>query len=167
MMTLPAKIRRKKQPYLAIRSRLFRRQIEKQALLFMSEIRGYLEGQGIEDFGPSFVRYNVFDENGEGDMEFGFFTERQLVAPSPIRSGVLPGGMFTSTTWHGDYERLPDVNTLLLGWGNMTNLQWECATVDQAGFRGCRLMIFHKTSRTEADPKDWMTELAFMHKAAA
>ena len=166
MLTLPTKIRRKKQPYLAIRSHLSRRQIEKQALLFMSEVRAYMEGQGIEDFGPAFIRFNAFDENGEGDMEFGFFTERQYSAPYPMRSGSLPGGTFTSTIWRGDYERLIEVNTMLLGWGCMTNVQWECAKIDSAGFNGCRLAIFHTTSRTEPDPKDWVTEMAILQKAA-
>lgn len=166
MMTLPVKVRRKKQPYVAIRSRLFRKQIEKQALLFMSEVRGYLEGNSIS-FDVPFIRYNAFDADGEGDMEFGFFTERQHTVPGPMRSGILPGGTFTSTTWRGDYERLPEVNTLLLGWGNMTNIEWECAVLDQGGFQGCRMIIFHKTSRHEEDPSNWLTELAILHKAAA
>jgi hypothetical protein len=167
MLTLPVKTRRKKQPYVAIRSRLFRRQIEKQALLFFSEVRDYLGKQQIEDFGPPFLRFNAFDANGEGDMEFGFFTERQHVVPSPIRSGVLPGGLFTSTTWRGDYDRLSEVNTMLLGWGSMTNVEWEHAMLDSGGFNGCRMAIFHKTSRTEPKPEDWVTELAILHKTAA
>lgn len=165
MMTLPAKIRRKKQPYVAIRSRLSRRQIEKQALLFMSEVRGHLEANGVE-VGSPFLRFSPFIE-GEGEMEFGFFTERQHQVPAPMRSGVLPGGTYTSATWRGDYGRLADVNTLLLGWGKMTSTHWESAVLDKGGLQGCRLAIFHKTSRHAPDPQDWLTELAFLHKSSA
>ena len=164
MMTLPAKTRRKKQPYVAIRSRLFRRQIEKQALLFLSEVRGYLEKQAIV-VGAPFLRFAPFDANGEGDMEFGFFTERQYGVPTPMRSGVLPGGSYMSAIWRGGYERLYDVNMMLLGWGKMTDTQWETAVLEQGGLQGCRLAIFHQTSRHMPDPQDWLTELAFLQKA--
>lgn len=165
MLTLPIRVRRKKQPYVAIRSRLTKRQVRKQATLFLPEVRDYLDKQGIEDYGPAFMRFNTLGGTEEGDMEFGYFTDKQYVVPYPMRSGMLPGGTYSSITWHGDYEKFTDVTTLLLGWGEMNDIEWETARFDAAGFDGCRLAIFHRTPRTAPNPDDWTTELVMLHKA--
>jgi hypothetical protein len=165
MLSLPTKVRRKKQPYIAIRSRLVRRQMERQAIVFLTELRGYTETHGITDLGPAYFRFNAFEESREAAMEFGYFTDKQYSVPYPMRSGLMPGGTFTTTTWHGDYSKLDDVNMLLLGWGDITKVQWENSQLDGTGFEGCRLAIFHKTRRIEPIPDNWITELAILHKA--
>jgi len=165
MLTLPIKVRRKKQSYVGIRSRLSARQVRRQASLFLPEVRSFLEKQRIEDPGPAFMRFNTLAGSGESDMEFGLFTDKQYVVPYPMRSGLLPGGTYTSITWRGEYGRLFDLMTLLLGWGHMNNIEWEGARLDTAGFDGCRLAIFHKTARTEPNSEEWTTELAILHKA--
>ena len=167
MLTLPTKIRRKKQPYIAIRSRLSRRQLERQAIVFLTELRSYMVTNAFDVIGPAYFRFNAFEDNGEADMEFGFFTDKQYTVPYPMRSGLLPGGTFTTVTWQGEYSRLDDVNLVLLGWGAINKIAWEDAKIDGAGFEGCRLAIFHKTPRIEPNAENLLTELAILHKTAA
>jgi hypothetical protein len=166
MLTLPVKSRRKKQPYLAIRSRLIKRQIPRQAQLFLPEIRKFMEENGITDFGPSFLRYNVIGPNGDMDIEFGHFTDKLHSGSGPIRAGILPGGSFVSVTWKGHYNKLTDVNAMLMGWGKMKGVAWDCAATEAGLFFGCRIDIFHTSMRNEPNPEKWLTEIAVMLKIA-
>lgn len=164
MLTLPAKNRRKKQPYLAIRSRLFHRQIAKQSQLFLPEVRNFMEDQGIPHTGPAFFRYNTISPTGEMDMEFGHFTDRLYSGSGPIRAGILPGGSFMSVTWHGHYNKLSDVDAMLMGWAKIKGVEWDCASTEAGTFYGCRIDVFHKTVLDTPDPDDWQTEIAIMLK---
>ena len=42
-------------------------------------------------------------------MEFGYLTSRVHAAGGPVRSGILPSGMFMTAEWTGPYERLVEV----------------------------------------------------------
>ena len=127
MLTLPAKLRRKKQPYLSIRSQLARRNLRRQAVLFFSELRDFMTARGVEDAGPGFMRYLSVDRNGELDMEFGYLTPRIHPGGGPVRSGVLPSGMFMTAEWTGPYEKLPEVNAMLPGWAQHAGIELEAS----------------------------------------
>ena len=167
MLTLPVKNRRKKQPYLAIRSRLVNRQILKQAQLFLPEIRKFMHEAGIADFGPSFFRYNAISPAGEIDMEFGHFTDKLYTGSGPIRAGILPGGSFVSVAWTGHWEKLPDVSAMLMGWGEMKGVGWDCASTEAGLIFGCRIDIFHTSAPDKPNPGESRTEVALMLKADA
>lgn len=167
MLTLPAKNRRKKQPYLAIRSRLFKRQIPKQAQLFLPEVRKFMEDQGIVGAGPTFLRYNTINPTGEMDIEFGLFTEKLYPGSGPIRAGILPGGSFMSLKWTGHFNKLGDVNAMLMGWAKIQGIEWDCASTEAGLFFGCRIDIFHKSMRHESNPEKWETEVAVMLKGGS
>lgn len=164
MLTLPVRNRRKKQPYLAIRSRLLERQIRKQGTLFLPEVRNFMVARGIDAGGPAFLRYQTIDASGEMDIEFGVFTDKLYSGNGPVRSGILPAGAYISVTWHGPYEGLPDANAMLMGWGQQKQLQWDMAATEAGLFFGCRISIFHRTPRIEPDETQFETEVAIKLK---
>jgi hypothetical protein len=165
MLTLPVKNRRKKQPYLAIRSRLFAKQIPKQAQLFLPELRSFMKERGIKNVGPSFLRYNTIDAAGEMDVEFGFFTDKLYAGSGPIRAGILPGGSFMSVTWSGPYNKMTDVDAMLIGWGNIKGVPWDCVATEAGLFYGCRIEIHHASMLEDVTSGNWVTEAAIMVKA--
>lgn len=166
MLSLPVKNRRKKQSYLAIRSRLVRRQLPKQATLFLPEVRNFMEEQSIPYIGPSFFRYNTISASGEMDIEFGHFTDKLYSGSGPVRAGILPAGSFMSVTWTGPYNKLSDVDAMLMGWASIKGVEWDCAATEAGVFFGCRIDIFHKALPEEPDPDKWETEVAVMLKAS-
>lgn len=167
MLTLPVKNRRKKQPYLAIRSRLSKRQIPKQARLFLPEVQKFMEQQGIPHAGPSFFRYNTISATGEMDIEFGHFTDKLYSGSGPVRAGILPAGSFISVTWTGHCNRLSDVEAMLMGWAKMTGVECDSASTEAGTFFGCRIDIFHSAMADALEPEKWETEVAVMLKADA
>ena len=167
MLTLPAKVRRKKQPYLYIRSRLSRRNLRKQAVLFYGELRDFIASRGITDAGPGFMRYLAVGRGGELDMEFGYFTDRLHSGGGPVRASMLPSGTFMSMEWTGPFEKLRDVNAMLNGWADHNGVEWDTAeTTDGVGY-GCRIEIYHVTQRHVSNPQQFRTEVAIMVRPVA
>lgn len=167
MLTLPAKVRRKKQPYLYIRSRLSRRNLAKQAILFYGELRDFVAARGITGVGPGFMRYMAVDHDGGLDMEFGYFTDRLHSGGGPVRSSMLPSGTFMSMQWNGPFEKLRDVNAMLKGWADHNGVEWDMVeTPDGVGY-GCRIEIYHVTPRHVANPEQYRTEVAIMVRPVA
>lgn len=164
MLTLPAKSRRKKQPYLSIRSRLMRRNLRRQALLFFSELWEFMAARGIKEAGPGFMRYRSIDD-GELDMEFGYLTPRVLAAGGPVRSGILPSGMFMTAEWTGPYERLPEVNAMLPGWARHCGVDLDVTETGAGVVYGCRLEIYHVTPCETENPEQFRTEIAIMARS--
>lgn len=160
MLTLPVKKRRKKQPYLAVRSRLSGRQIRKQGMLFLPEVRKFMVERGIDATGPAFLRYHAIEASGEMDVEFGVFTDRLYAGSGPVRAGVLPAGSYVSVTWLGPYEALPDVDVMLMGWSQQKRMEWDTVSSEAGASFGCRISIFHKTPRVESDSTRFETEVA-------
>lgn len=167
MLTLPAKVRRKKQPYLYIRSRLSRRNLAKQAILFYGELRDFIAARGITGVGPGFMRYMAVDRNGGLDMEFGYFTDRLHSGGGPVRAGMLPSGTFMSMEWTGPFEKLREVNAMLNGWADHNGVEWDTVeTKDGVGY-GCRIEIYHVTQRHVSNPEQFRTEVAIMVRPVA
>jgi effector-binding domain-containing protein len=162
MLTLPAKVRRKKQPYLYIRSRLSRRNLRKQAVLFYGELRDFIASRGITDVGPGFMRYMAVDRNGGLDMEFGYFTDRLHAGGGPVRAGMLPSGTFMSMEWTGPFEKLRDVNAMLNGWAEHNAIEWDSVETTDGVAYGCRIEIYHVTPRHVSNPEEFRTEVAIM-----
>ena len=162
MLTLPAKTRRKKQPYLSIRSRLPRRNLLRLSTLFFAELREFIAAREIEDTGPPFLRYLSIAGDGELEVEFGFFTTRVHQGGGPFRSGVLPAGPFMTAVWMGPYECLNDVHAMLPGWAAENGVKWHMHQAENETSYGCRLEIFHKTPRHVEDPAHYRTEIAIL-----
>lgn len=162
MLTLPAKLRRKKQPYLSIRSQLTRRNLRRQAVLFFSELRDYIARRSIDDAGPGFMRYLVLGRDGELDMEFGYFTGRVHPGAGPVRSGILPSGIFMTAEWTGPYEKLDEVNAMLPGWVQHTGVELDVTELEDGLAYACQLNVFHVSPKHIDDPERFRTEIAVM-----
>lgn len=167
MLTLPAKLRRKKQPYLSIRSQLVRRNLRRQAVLFFSELREFMAARGVEDAGPGFMRYLSIGRNGELDMEFGYLTTRVHAGGGPVRSGILPAGTFMMAEWTGPHEKLAEVNAMLPAWARHSGIEID-ATETEAGISyGCRLEVYHVSPRHTEDDARFRTEIAILTRSAS
>jgi hypothetical protein len=161
MLTLPERVRFKKQPYLSLRSRLNARQLMTQAQVFLAEVRSELQSQQVTDYGRAFFRFNLFAPNGEMEIEFGYFTPRLLPAKTPFRSAYMPGGLFMSVQWSGPYDRLREVHSMLRGWMGVMG----CPPEQNPGADGmayaCCLNIFHRSMLHDPDPANWITQVAY------
>ncbi len=160
MLSLPVISRRKKQPYLAIRSNLGMRQLKKQGPLFLSEVSAFMKARGIESEGPAFFRYNSMDDDGQMEMEFGFFTSKSYPGAGPVRSGILPSGRFATSTWHGPYDKLRDVTAMVIGWAKETGVAWDVEKTEKGEIFACRLEVYEIGPADISDSSQWQTDVA-------
>lgn len=161
MLTLPERVRFKKQPYLSLRSRLNPRQLMTQAQVFLGDVRDELKRQQVTEYGRGFFRYNLFAPNGEMDIDFGYFTPRLVTARPPFRSAHMPGGNFMSVHWHGHYERLREVHSVLRGWMTVMECPPAYTTSEEGTAFVCSLNIFHRSMMHDPDPTAWITQVAY------
>ena len=147
-------------------SRLTRRNLRKQAILFYGELRDFIAARGISGAGPGFMRYVAVHGDGGLDIEFGYFTDRLHPGGGPVRGGVLPSGVFMSTQWTGPFERVADVNAMLNGWADHNGIKWEASRTPDSTSYGCRIEIYHVTPRHVSDPEQFRTEVAIMISSA-
>lgn len=167
MLTLPAKTRRKKQSFLAIRAQMTRRNLVRQATLFYSELRDFLFAQNIEDAGPGFMRYLSISRDGDLDMEIGYLTAKPYHGAGPIRSGVLPAGSFLSAEWTGPFERLPEINAMLPAWASHTGIDLDVRETDSGIAYACRMEVYHVTPKHTEDPSKFRTEILVLTRGLA
>jgi hypothetical protein len=161
MLTLPERVRFKKQPYISLRSRLNPRQLMTQAQVFLGEVRAELRSQQVADYGLGFFRYNLFAPNGEMEVEFGYFTPRLLTTKTPFRAAYMPGGHFMSVNWHGHYDRVREVHFMLRGWMSVMGCPPDqTRSADGIAF-ACCLNIFHRSMAHDPDPATWITQVAY------
>lgn len=165
MLTLPAKTRRRKQPYLSLRSQLPARNIKRAGIVFYSELRNFMRDRGIDDGGPGFLRYLSIGKSGEMDMEFGYFTERLHAGAGPVRSGQLPSGAFVTARWNGPYENLNEAEAMVVGWATHSNLPLDTTETETGTNYGCRLAIFHVSPKHTEDHSALITEIAVLTRS--
>ena len=160
MLTLPVIGRRKKQPYLAIRSMLTMRQIKKQGPLFLSEVKAFMDRRGLEAAGPAFYRTNCIGTDGQLEMEFGYFTLKTCAGAGPVRSGTMPSGRYGSVSWHGAHDRLADVTAMLTGWARETGVAWDVTDTPRGAIFAGRFEIYHDNPSGEQGSDKRFTEVA-------
>lgn len=167
MLTLPAKARRKKQPYIYVRSRLSYRNLRKQAMVYFKELRQFAGLQGIAELGPSLIRYLSLGNDGVMELEFGCATARLYTGAGPIRSGILPSGTFISARWKGPFEYLFDVEAMINGWAERNGVDWAAVPSEDRVHYDCRLAVFHVTPLHVSDQAQFETEVAVMVRGMA
>ncbi|MGV3548739.1 hypothetical protein [Rhizobium sp.] len=167
MLTLPTKKRRRKQPFLAIRAQMARRNLTRQATLFFSEVRAFVAARAIDDAGPGFMRYHSVGHDGDLDVEIGYLTSRQHSGGGPIRSGVMPAGTFLSSEWTGPFEKLPEINAMLPGWASHSGIELDLKEQNGDIAYACRLEVFHVTPRHTQDAEKFRTEILVLTRPAA
>ena len=166
-MTLPVKVRRKKQAFISIRAQMTRRNLARQATLFFSELRDFVAAKGIDDSGPGFMRYLSIGRDGMLDMEFGYVTDRSYPSVGPVRSGILPSGTFLKAEWVGPFEKLPEINAMLPGWASHTGIELDIDETEAGTTYACRFEIYHTSPRHTEDPSKFRTEILVLTRPSA
>jgi effector-binding domain-containing protein len=159
MLTLPDVVRKKKLPYVAIRSEVTMRQISTRGPKILGEVAKWAVANGVAT-GAAFFRYNLIDMKGLLDMEFGFFTDGKVKAEGTVMAGSMPAGRYVSLTWIGSPAKLYDVTTMLIGWGKERAIRWDGAATEKGDSFACRIEIYKTDPDVEPDMDKWETEIA-------
>jgi AraC family transcriptional regulator len=95
---------------------------------------GYLGEIGLEERGPSIIRYTRGSEAGPWDIEVGWVMEVANDVPKPFVAGELPAGRYV-VGWHdGPYTRIAATTVATMAWGEANGVKFD-VVADRAGDR--------------------------------
>lgn len=160
-LTAPPRIvERAAQPYVSIRGVVARETFSEIADR-LPELHGWLAARGIEPAGAPFFRYLLIDMPRQLELEAGFPVPGEVDGDDLVRYGVLPAGRYVTLTHVGHPDRLCDLTAAMLRWGDEQGWRWDMAATPEGELWGCRLEVYETDPRTQPDPTQWQTSLAF------
>ncbi len=136
------------QPTMSIRGHTSPTQIAATIGEYLTEVWGYVTGNGGQPVGPPFTRYHVIDGD-RIELEGGIPVAGPLPAQGRVHPGSLPGGEAAVTTHVGHYEELPVTGQALADWvaargREAAGPNWEVYVTDPG---------------SEPDPRKWRTDI--------
>ena len=158
MLTLPKLVARPAQPYVAIREKVvipFNDAVDR----VMPELFGTLKRKGIEGAGPVFFKYNII-KMPELEVEFAVPVATLVATDGRLVAGVLPAGRYAEVTYWGPYDKLMDVNAVLIGWARQCGIEWDVKEASDGDHFAARFEIYHNDPSEEPDPNKWETTVA-------
>jgi effector-binding domain-containing protein len=157
MLSEPKIITRPAQPYAAIPLTVEQSAIHIHAPPLVGEILGWI-ARHAKQAGPAFFNYVTVQPGKPMEMEVGAPIAAPVKGDGRVITGTLPGGRYASVTWTGPYDKLRDAHMALHEW-----LEKQAIPKQSLGDgKGLTLLEIYITDPQEvADPKDWITEIAF------
>jgi effector-binding domain-containing protein len=161
MLTLPMPMRREPQSYIYIPFTLPMSEMGRPAKEGFPLLFAYLREHGLESAGAAFYNYRRIDMARTLDVEAGIPVTGKAEEAGRVRVGTLPGGNFLSLDWHGHYDQLMPVTSLMIGYARETGQAFDMHTDASGDHFGCRLEIYETDPDELPNPEDWLTRLAF------
>jgi len=121
------------------------------------ELRQWVNGQGLADQGPYFLRYHVIDMQGLMDVEAGFVVASQPISDARVQGGVLPAGRYAHLTYSRYALR---GNQALSIWVKEKQLAADREDTPKGEAFGCRYEAYLTDYRTEPRKTKWQVDLA-------
>jgi effector-binding domain-containing protein len=160
MLTLPKIIERPAQPYVAMRRRV-RIPFGPVIDATMPKLFKWIGDHRVEPSGPPFFKYNVIDMAKELEIEFGVPTLALLAADADVITGTIPAGRYATLTYHGHYDNLVEVTSVLIGWAKLHQIDFDMEETPEGDKFAARLEIYPNDPREVTNPEDWETVLMF------
>jgi effector-binding domain-containing protein len=157
MLTLPKIVERAELHYVAV--------AEKVTLPFgpmidgaMGEAAGWLEQNGVEEFGPAIFKYNLIDMP-RLEIEFGFLVQSAPAAHGRVTAGVLPAGRYVTVKYFGHYDDLESVTAVVIGWAKQKGIEWDSTGGPDGERFVARYEVYYNGPMDEPDPAKWETDI--------
>lgn len=160
-MDEPVVVERVEQPDAAISATVTMAGLATELPPLISEVFGWLAGQGVEPAGPPIWRYRLIDMAGELLVDVGVPVATAVSGNGRIVGGVLPAGKYVTVTHVGHPNELAGVTGELLDWAERGGLTWDMTPTGQGELWGCRLEEYLTDPADEPDMTRWATRLAF------
>lgn len=148
---------RPEKPYMGIRTQTPFKGMFKVVDKLRKELSAWLEQQGIEPAGPSFLRYHVIDMAGEMDVEYGIPVETVLPGDKRVSAGVLPAGRYASVIYIG--HGLTG-NKALIEWAKANDIAWDRWDDEKGDAFRSRCETYLTDPKIEPRKTKWEIEVA-------
>src|SRR5690606_34544586 len=114
---------------------------------------------GLIPVGAAFYNYRRINMAETLDVEAGIAVETAGPDDGNVRSGILPGGRFARTVWHGHPDRLEMVTGMLINWVAQVGEAFDMETRAPDDFFACRLELYESDPAEVTNMDEWVTVL--------
>ncbi|MGV3616762.1 MAG: GyrI-like domain-containing protein [Fimbriimonas sp.] len=162
----PKLIRRKAQPYVAIRTSETMSSMATVMPRHIPELLRWLDSQGLKPVGPEFIRFVTIDMERALELEVGFPVAKPIKGSGRVQPGTLPAGRYASLAFQGNYKDLAGANEALQAWGKRQGLEWDTTPSPQGPKWGGRFEFYFTNPDDEPNPALWKSEVLYRIKDA-
>jgi effector-binding domain-containing protein len=156
MLTLPTLVKRRVQPYAAIRQDVkipFQSAVSKA----LPKVEKWLSKRSLEH-GPMIIKYD-FIKMPELTVQLGFLLDGAIEGDEVVTVGVLPAGKYATLTYWGHYRNLRDVTGMLIGWARGRGIAWDADERPGGDRFVSRFELYSNGPQDEPDPDKWETQI--------
>ena len=156
MLTLPTLVKRRAQPYAAIRQNVkipFQSAISKT----VPKVEKWLAQHGVEH-GPMLIKYD-FIKMPELTVQLGFVLGGAIDGDEAVTAGVLPAGKYATLTYWGHYKNLRSVTGMLINWARDNDVAWDAEETPGGDSFASRFELYPNGPLDEPDPDKWETQI--------
>jgi effector-binding domain-containing protein len=163
MLTEPAIVDRRAQPYAAVRASVSMEGGEFAAFLDEAwpAVFARLGSLGVEPAGPPFIRYHIINMQTKLQIEVGVPVSTAIDGDGRVKPGIVPAGRFATLTYTGHYDGLMGANEALQLWAEDQGLRWDMRESPDGEEWGARLELYLTDPEAEPNPDNWRTEVAY------
>lgn len=147
-------------PYAAIRASVAMSEIPALLPPLSGEVLAWLAAHGEAPDGPEMWRYLVIDMAAKLTVEVGFPVAKVLPGDDRVVTGLLPGGTYAVTSFHGHPQGLMRATGELLQWADTAGVTWDKHAEGPAEAWRSRIEWYLNAEFPDMD--NWDTELAFL-----
>jgi effector-binding domain-containing protein len=156
MLSEPKIITRGAQPYAAIKLRVEQAKIGEKAPPLNGVVMDWLKAHGLAPTAAPFFNYTAM-HGDMMDMEVGWPIAELVPGDDKVTTGTLPEGKYATVRYTGHYSGLQGAHEALHQWLKTQDI--PPMDMDRGGLT---LLESYETDPTQvADPKDWITDIAF------
>jgi effector-binding domain-containing protein len=156
VLTLPTIVKRRAQPYAAIRQDVkipFQSAVSKA----VPKVDKWLTKRGAEH-GPMLIKYD-FIKMPELTVEIGFAMDEAIEGDDTVTAGVLPAGKYATLTYWGHYRNLRTVTGMLINWARGNDIAWDAEETPGGDSFASRFELYPNGPKDEPDSEKWETQI--------
>jgi effector-binding domain-containing protein len=124
------------------------------------ELFAWVETQGGDPTGASFIKYDVISMPDRLAMQFAIQVPEPLAGDDRVHPGEIPAGVYGVVTHTGPYDELYDVTGALVGWAKERSIEWDAHDTPEGQAFASRLERYLVDPGDDPDPANWQTEVA-------
>ena len=158
MITVPALTERPSAHYVAIDVVASMDELPTVIPQVFDELFPWVEAQGVDPTGASFIKYDVISMPERLAMQFAIQVPEPLAGDDRVHPGVIPAGIYGVITHTGPNNELYDVTAVIIGWAKERSIEWDAHDTPEGQAFVSRLERYLVDPGDEPDPSKWVTE---------
>ena len=159
MLSIPKVLAQPAVAYMAITETIAMTAFDEKAASLLAEVHHWLAARDIAVVGPALLRHNFISPACDLEIAFGVVVASPVAGDGRVQPGEMPAGDYGVVRYIGPYDRLFEVNAVLVGWAKERGVVWDAETGPAGDRFAARVEYYHTDPAQNPDPATWVSEV--------